>query len=64
MGYLQIELAHTIVEDRYSEAERCRRINAALAARKKQSESPVPTLAHLLRSVMHLEQHVATEPAS
>jgi hypothetical protein len=63
MGYLQIELAHTIVEDRYNEAERCRRIDAALAVREKQFKSPVPALVQRLRSAMHREQQVATEPA-
>jgi hypothetical protein len=63
MGYLQIELAHTIVEDRLSEAERCRRINAARTVREKQFKSPVQTLVRLLHSVMQREQYVATEPA-
>lgn len=59
MAYLVIELARTIDEDRYQEAERCRRINKALPVRQKH---PVQILIHWLRSLIKQEQHVATEP--
>lgn len=62
MGYLDIELARTIDEDRYREAERCRRINKALVMRQKQSINPVPILIDWLCSLIRHEQRVATQP--
>jgi hypothetical protein len=58
MGYLEIELARTIDEDRYREAERCRRINKALPMCQKH---PAPILLHWLQSLAKQEQRVARE---
>jgi hypothetical protein len=60
MGYLEIELARTIDEDRYREAERRHRINTALAMRQEQYMSPVLILIHWLRSLIRQEQRLAT----
>ena len=62
MGYLEIELARTIDEDRFREAERCRRINKALAVRQKQPTNPAQILVHWLQSLVKREQRVAREP--
>jgi hypothetical protein len=59
MAYLAIELARTIDEDRYQEAERCHRISKALAARQKQSTNPAQILLHWLQSLAKQEQHIA-----
>jgi hypothetical protein len=64
MGYLEIELARTIDEDRLREAGRCRHINKARAMRQNPSTNPVQILVHWLRSLIKQEQRVATEPAS
>ena len=64
MAYLAIELAPTIDEDRYKEAERCHRINKVLAARQKPSANLVQNLIHWLRSVIKREGRVATEEAN
>ena len=61
MGCLDIELARTIDEDRYREAERCRRINKALAARKKQSADRIQILVRWLQSLVEQGQRTATE---
>jgi hypothetical protein len=61
MSYLVIELARTIDEDRYREAEDCRRISKARAAHQEQSTNPVQNLVHWLRSLARQEQRVARE---
>jgi hypothetical protein len=61
MGYLEIELARTIDEDRFREAERHRRINKALTTRHRQSTNPVQNLIHWLRSSTQQQQRAATE---
>lgn len=61
MGNLDIELARTIDEDRFREAERCHRINKALAVRQKQSADPIQILVRWLESLAKREQRVATE---
>jgi hypothetical protein len=58
---LVIELARTIDEDRYREAERCHRISKALAARQKQSTNPAQILLRWLQSLVRREQRVVTE---
>lgn len=58
MSYLHIDLARTIDEDRYREAERCRRINEALAVRRKHTAQ---ILTHWLRRLIQQERRVATE---
>ena len=61
MGYLVIELARTIDEDRYREAERCHRISKAVAARQKQPTNPVQILVRWLQSLAKQGQRAATE---
>jgi hypothetical protein len=61
MGYLEIELARTIDEDRYREAERCRCINKALATRDRRSTNPAQNLVHWLQSLAKREQRLAGE---
>jgi hypothetical protein len=61
MGYLEIELARTIDEDRFREAERHRRINKALATRHRQSTNPAQILVRWLQSLAIQEQRVAPE---
>ncbi len=60
MGYLYIELARTIDEDRYREAEHCRRINKALAMRQKQPVSPIQILVRWLQGLAKQDQRAAT----
>ena len=62
MYYLNIELARTLDEDRFREAERCHCINRALAVRQEQSTTPVERLVHWLRGLIQQERLVATEP--
>lgn len=62
MGYLQIELARTIDEDRFREAEHCRRINEALAMRNKQFTNPGQTLFRMTLCLMKWGQRAAAEP--
>ncbi len=61
MGYLAIELARTLDEDRFREAERCHRINKALAMRQERSTIPLESLVHWLQSLLRREQRVVTE---
>jgi hypothetical protein len=61
MGYLEIELARTIDEDRFREAERHRRINKALAMRQEQPTNPVQILVHWLQSLATQDQRAAPE---
>ena len=61
MSYLVIELARTIDEDRYREAEGCRHIKMAPAMRPKQPTNPVQILVHWLQSLATHEPHVAPE---
>jgi hypothetical protein len=61
MGYLRIELARTIDEDRSRDAERCHRINEALAARQKQPTNAVQILVQWVQSLLIRGQRVATE---
>ena len=61
MGYLAIELARTIDEDRFRDAEDCHRIDEALSALQRPSANLVQNLIHALRGVMIREAHVATE---
>ena len=61
MSYLEIDLARTIDEDRYREAERCHRISKALTARQKGPTNPVQTLVRWLQSLATQEQRVASE---
>jgi hypothetical protein len=63
MGYLQIELARTIDEDRFREAEHSRHMNEAPAMRDKQSTNPVRSLVRSALSLVKLGQLVAAEPA-
>ena len=51
MCYLVIELARTIDEDRYREAERCNRINKAPAIRQRQPADPIQILVRWLQSL-------------
>ena len=62
MAYLAIELARTLDEDRFREAEHCHRINGALAVRQGQSTTPVEGLVHWLRGLMQRERLVAVGP--
>ena len=62
MAYLAIELARTLDEERFREAERCHRINTALAVRQEQSTTPVERPIHGLRGLIQQERLVATEP--
>jgi hypothetical protein len=64
MGYEIIELARTIDEDRFRDAEHCHRINETLAARQNPSATLVQNLILSLRSVMKREARVATEEAN
>jgi len=64
MGYLAIELARTIDEERTREAERCHLINKTLRTRQKHAAHPAEILVHWLHSVKQQKQRVATEPAS
>jgi hypothetical protein len=59
MAYLAIELARTLDEERFREAERCHRINRALAVRQEQSTTPVERLVHRLRGLIQQERPVA-----
>jgi hypothetical protein len=61
MGYLAIELARTLDEDRFREAEHCRRINKALGMRQEQPTIPLESLVHWLQSLVRREQRVVTE---
>jgi hypothetical protein len=61
MGFLDIELARTIDEDRRRVSQGYHRIDKALAARQKSSASLVPNLAHWLRGVMKRERRIAIE---
>jgi len=61
MGYLVIELARTIDEDRYLAAEDCRRISKALAVRQKQPANPIQSLARWLQCLARLERRAALE---
>jgi hypothetical protein len=61
MGYLVIELARTIDEDRYREAEDCHRISKALAVRQKQPTNLVQILVRWLQSLVEQDQRAATE---
>jgi len=63
MSNLHIGLAYTIIEDRFREAEDCRRINKALTVRHKRAKHPVQSLVYVLRNLMKQEPRVATEPA-
>jgi hypothetical protein len=47
MYLLQTELSRTIQAEKLEEAERCRRIQEALAGRQKQSVDPVQILVYL-----------------
>ena len=62
MAYLAIELARTLDEERFREAEHCHRISTALAVRQAQSTPPVERLVHWLRGLIRQERLVATEP--
>ena len=62
MAYLAIELAHTLDEDRFREAEHCHRINRALAVRQEHSTTHVERLVHWLRGLMQQERPVAIGP--
>ena len=62
MGYLDIELARTIDEDRFREAERCRRINKALPVHQERPTNLVQTLVRWLQSPAKQEQRTGTEP--
>lgn len=61
MAYLAIELARTIDEERYREAERCHRINKALKVRQKRSADPIQILVRWLQSLAQQEQRAATK---
>jgi hypothetical protein len=47
MYLLQVELSRTIPAEKLEEAERCRRIQEALAGRQTQSVDPVQILVYL-----------------
>ena len=47
MYLLQVELSRTIQAEKLEEAERCRRIQEALAERQKQSVAPIQILVYL-----------------
>lgn len=47
MYLLQVELSRTLQTEKLEEAERCRRIQEALAERQKQSLDPIQILGHL-----------------
>jgi hypothetical protein len=53
MYLLQVELSRTIQTEKLEEAERCRRIQEALAGRQEQS-------AHLIQILVHLRDLIAT----
>jgi hypothetical protein len=61
MGYLRIELARTIDEDRFRDAEHCHRIDEALAARQKPPTNMVQILVQWLQSLVKRGQRTATE---
>jgi hypothetical protein len=61
MGYLVIELARTLDEDRYREAERCHRINKAPAISQEQPADPRQILIRWLQSLAKQDQRAATE---
>jgi len=61
MGYLAIELARTLDEDRFREAEHCHRINKALATRQEPSTIPLESLVNWLQSLVRRERRVVTE---
>jgi hypothetical protein len=61
MGYLVIELARTIDEDRYREAKRYRRTNRAPALLQRQPTNRVRILAHRLQSLAKRGQRIVTE---
>jgi len=61
MSYLEIELARTLDEDRFREAEHCRRINKALEMRQERSTVPLESLVNWLQSLVRREQRVVTE---
>ena len=62
MAYLAIELARTLDEERFREAEQCHRINRALAVRQEQSTTPVERLIHWLHGLIQQERPVAIGP--
>ena len=65
MYLLQVELSRTIQVEKLEEAERCRRIQEALAARQKQSVDPTQILAYLrdLIATIVTSSNSAVEPA-
>ena len=63
MSYLQIELARTIEEDRFREAEHCRRIKKATATRSTKLTNPGQTLVRLASSLTKWGQSATAEPA-
>ena len=64
MGYLTIELARTIDEERTWEAERCHLINKTLRTRQKHATRPIQILGRWLRSLKPQKQRAAAELAS
>ena len=62
MDYLAIDLARTLDEDRFREAERCHRISRALAVRQVQTTTPIERLVHWLRGLIQQERPVAIGP--
>ena len=65
MYLLQVELSRTIQADKLQEAERCRRIQEALAERQKQSVAPIQILVYLkdLIATIVTSSNGAVEPA-
>ena len=65
MYLLQTKLSRTIQTEKLEEAERCRRIQEALAERQKQSVAPIQILVYLrdLIATIVTSSNSAVEPA-
>jgi len=65
MYLLQTKLSRTIQAEKLEEAERCRRIQEALAERQKQSVAPIQILVYLrdLIATIVTSSNSAVEPA-
>ncbi|NIV27961.1 MAG: hypothetical protein GWN58_00190 [Anaerolineae bacterium] len=65
MYLLQVELSRTLQAEKLEEAERCRRIQEALAERQTQSVDPIQILGHLkdLIATIVTSSDGAVEPA-
>ena len=64
MGYVTMQVVHSIHADKLQEAEHHRLVQKALAGRRKQSKIPVQALVDLARTLTKRSQHIVPEPAS